>query len=125
MLGTVIGIGVRAAASKLKKKQRRRRGLGFASGGPFQRQEPMAPGGGVLARPSDVVGVVEEAVVEKGMVKYEEDPVTGEIRKKPKRRRRRRLLTCGDRSDIAFITATLGKGQAGQTAIASLLARCN
>lgn len=40
-----------------------------------------------------------------------------------RRRRRRRLLTAQDKADIAFIVGVLGKGQAGQTAIASMLAR--
>lgn len=40
-----------------------------------------------------------------------------------RRRRRRRLLTCSDRQDIAYLTATLGKGQLASSAIGSLLAR--
>lgn len=39
------------------------------------------------------------------------DPLTGLV--KPRRRRRRRVLTANDRSDIAFIVATLG-GPAGK-----------
>ncbi len=38
------------------------------------------------------------------------------------RRRRRRMLTCSDKSDIAFLTATLGKGEMAKSAIGSLLA---
>lgn len=40
-----------------------------------------------------------------------------------RRRRRRRLLTASDKADIAFITGTLGKGEMGKAAIASLLSR--
>lgn len=40
-----------------------------------------------------------------------------------RRRRRRRLLTTQDKSDIAFLIGLLGKGQAGQAAISTLLAR--
>ena len=50
---------------------------------------------------------------------------TGEVTERPRRRRRRRMLTCADRADISFITATLGKGSGGQQAIAQLLSRCN
>ncbi len=52
------------------------------------------------------------------------DACTGEIYCKKTRKRRKRLLTCGDKADIAFVIGTLGKGQIAQTAIASLLARC-
>ncbi len=38
------------------------------------------------------------------------------------RRRRRRMLTCSDKADIAFLTATLGKGEMAKSAIGSLLA---
>lgn len=38
------------------------------------------------------------------------------------RRRRRRMLTNGDKCDIAFLTATLGKGEMAKAAIGSLLA---
>lgn len=40
-----------------------------------------------------------------------------------RRRRRRRLLTSQDKSDIAFLIGQLGKGQAGQAAISTLLSR--
>ncbi len=40
------------------------------------------------------------------------------------RRRRKRMLTCSDKSDIAFLTATLGKGEMAKSAIGSLLANC-
>lgn len=39
------------------------------------------------------------------------------------RRRRKRMLTCSDKSDIAFLTATLGKGDMAKSAIGSLLSR--
>ncbi len=52
------------------------------------------------------------------------DACTGEIFCKKTKKRRKRLLTCGDKADIAFVIGTLGKGQIAQTAIASLLARC-
>ncbi len=39
------------------------------------------------------------------------------------RRRRKRMLTCSDKSDIAFLTATLGKGEMAKSAIGSLLSR--
>ncbi len=48
----------------------------------------------------------------------------GQLVEVKKRRRRRRLLSCGDKADIAFITGTLGKGSLAGTAISSLLARC-
>lgn len=57
--------------------------------------------------------------------RFELDPLTGEVTKKKRRKRRRRMLTCADRSDIAFITATLGKGASGQAAIAGLIAKCS
>lgn len=42
----------------------------------------------------------------------------------PKRRRRRRkLLTCSDKSDIAYLVGQLGTGQLGRSAISSLLSR--
>ncbi len=53
------------------------------------------------------------------------DPCSGQLVEVKKRRRRRRLLTCGDKADIAFVTGTLGKGQTGAAAISTLLARCN
>jgi len=56
--------------------------------------------------------------------KFEIDSKTGEIVIIKRRRRRKRLLTCGDKSDIAFLTGTLGKGQMGQTAVSALLSRC-
>jgi len=56
--------------------------------------------------------------------KLEVDPATGEIRIVKRRRRRKRLLTCGDKADIAFLTGTLGKGQLAQGAITSLLSKC-
>lgn len=40
-----------------------------------------------------------------------------------KRRRRRKLLTCGDKADIAFLHGNLGGGQLGRAAISSLLSR--
>ncbi len=39
------------------------------------------------------------------------------------RRRRRKLLTCGDKADIAFLHGQLGGGQLGRAAISALLAR--
>ncbi len=39
------------------------------------------------------------------------------------RRRRRKLLTCGDKADIAFLYGQLGGGQLGRAAITSLLSR--
>jgi len=42
---------------------------------------------------------------------------------KKSRRRRRRLLTCGDKADIAFLHGQLGGGQLGRAAISSLLSR--
>ncbi len=53
------------------------------------------------------------------------DRCTGELVCIKPRKRRRRLLTCGDKADIAFIVGSLGKGALGQTAISSMLARCN
>jgi len=47
----------------------------------------------------------------------------GEIVRARKRRRRRRLLTCGDKADIAFLHGQLGGGQLGRAAISSLLSR--
>ncbi len=38
------------------------------------------------------------------------------------RRRRRRMLTCTDKEDIAYLTATLGKGEMGKSAVGQLLA---
>lgn len=38
------------------------------------------------------------------------------------RRRRRRMLTCSDKEDIAYLTATLGKGEMAKSAIGQLLA---
>jgi len=52
------------------------------------------------------------------------DEATGEIVILKRRRRRKRLLTCGDKADIAFLTGTLGKGQLAQGAITSLLSKC-
>lgn len=49
----------------------------------------------------------------------------GTIRLVKRRKRRKRLLTCSDRADIAFLTGTLGKGAMGQSAVTSLLSRCN
>lgn len=40
-----------------------------------------------------------------------------------KRHRRKRLLTCQDKSDIAFLHGQLGSGALGKAAISSLLAR--
>ncbi len=40
-----------------------------------------------------------------------------------KRRRRRKLLTCGDKADIAFLHGQLGSGQLGRSAISALLSR--
>lgn len=117
MLGTALGALSLAGRALKKNKKRAKRGGGLVTsfaGGPFQTTS-LPPGGGVL-RNDDVQ--VETRIVE-------ENPVTGEMRLKPKRRRRKRLLTCGDRADIAFITGILGKGQAGSNAIATLLARCN
>jgi hypothetical protein len=42
---------------------------------------------------------------------------------KKTRRRRRRLLTCGDKADIAFLHGQLGGGALGRAAISSLLSR--
>ncbi len=42
---------------------------------------------------------------------------------KPRRRRRRKLLTCGDKADIAFLYGQLGGGQLGRSAISALLSR--
>ncbi len=39
------------------------------------------------------------------------------------RRRRRKLLTCGDKADIAFLHGNLGGGQLGRSAISAVLAR--
>ncbi len=62
--------------------------------------------------------------VPSGPVTLKVDPVTGKVVRVPqKRRRRRRLLTCSDRADIAFITATLGKGQLASGAINAVLSR--
>ncbi len=42
------------------------------------------------------------------------------------RRRRRKLLTCGDKADIAFLHGNLGGGQLGRSAISAVLSRrCN
>ncbi len=38
------------------------------------------------------------------------------------RRRRKRMLTCSDKEDIAYLTATLGKGEMAKSAIGQLLA---
>jgi len=56
--------------------------------------------------------------------KFEIDPMTGEIRVLKRRKRRKRLLTCGDKSDLAFLVGQLGKGQLAQSAITSLLSKC-
>lgn len=48
------------------------------------------------------------------------DPTVGPARR---RRRRRKLLTCGDKADIAFLHGQLGSGALGRSAISSLLAR--
>lgn len=40
-----------------------------------------------------------------------------------RRRRRRKLLTCSDKSDIAFLHGQLGGGALGRSAISSLLSR--
>jgi hypothetical protein len=117
MLGTMIGLGVKTGLGMLKKKKTKRSqaGRGFVSGGTgpvLFEDRTLPPGGGVLSRPQPTA-------------KAQIDLETGEITEKPRRRRRKRLLTCADRQDITFITATLGKGQMAQTAIASLLARCN
>lgn len=56
--------------------------------------------------------------------KFQVDPATGEITILKRRRRRKRLLTCGDKADIAFIRGTLGQGALAQGAITSLLNRC-
>lgn len=45
--------------------------------------------------------------------------------KKKRRKRRKRMLTCSDRSDISFITATLGKGEMAKSAIAALISNCH
>lgn len=42
---------------------------------------------------------------------------------RPKRHRRKRLLTCGDKSDIAFLHGQLGSGALGKAAISALLSR--
>lgn len=42
---------------------------------------------------------------------------------KKNRRRRRKLLTCGDKADIAFLYGQLGGGALGRSAISSLLSR--
>lgn len=42
---------------------------------------------------------------------------------RPRRRRRRKLLTCGDKADIAFLYGQLGGGQLGRSAISALLSR--
>lgn len=42
---------------------------------------------------------------------------------RPKRNRRKRLLTCSDKSDIAFLHGQLGSGALGKAAISSLLSR--
>ncbi len=52
------------------------------------------------------------------------DKCTGEIYCKKSRKRRKKMLTCGDKSDIAFIIGQLGKGASGQSAISALLSRC-
>jgi len=52
------------------------------------------------------------------------DKCTGQLVCKKTRRRRKRMLTCGDKADIAFLTGTLGKGQMAQTAISALIAKC-
>lgn len=40
-----------------------------------------------------------------------------------RRRRRRKLLTCGDKADIAFLHGNLGGGQLGRSAISAVLSR--
>lgn len=40
-----------------------------------------------------------------------------------RRRRRKRLLTCSDKSDIAFLRGQLGGGELGRAAITALLSR--
>lgn len=41
-----------------------------------------------------------------------------------RRRRRKRMLTCSDKSDIAFLRGQLGGGELGRAAITALLSRC-
>lgn len=49
---------------------------------------------------------------------------SGELYCKKNRKRRKKMLTCGDRADIAFVVGQLGKGAAGQAAVSALLTRC-
>jgi hypothetical protein len=125
-----LGYGIGQLSKKKKKKNRRGAGgLGLLDDtGPVLFPDlTMPPGGGVLAPGRAGGGTVagRNGAVTVKSVNLEQNPITGEITEKPKRRRRRRLLTCSDRADIAFITGVLGKGQSGQAAIATLLARCN
>ncbi len=71
------------------------------------------------------VEAIKDVDIVSGM-RYEIDPVTGELVEKKKRRRRRRMLTCQDKNDIAFLVGTLGKGQMAQAAVTAVLTRrCN
>ena len=129
--GTMIVAGISVARSMMKKKKKAQGGLsrGFISGGTGNgpvlfEDTSLPPGGGVLARTGSQKGGGMIASGKGKGTKADIDPETGEITEKPRRRRRRRLLTCADRADITFITATLGKGEIAKTAIASLLSRC-
>jgi len=79
----------------------------------------------ITGMPAGAGTVVSRAAAQRAADTVTVDVETGQVVEKKRRRRRRRLLTCADRADISFITATLGKGAMGQQAIAALLARCN
>lgn len=131
MFGTAIaGIAAKQLIKKLKGGNRRKlpkqtqasRGtpvgqIGFSSQQAYSAAPP--PVVGEMFTPGERIEIVDES-------DYYTDPVTGFLVKRPKpRRRRRRMLTCSDRQDISFLTATLGKGDMAKSAIAALLSGCN
>lgn len=117
MLGTLItGVSAgRKLAKALTKKKKRRPSPGLSLVEPVRSTSTSFGTGFTPGADIDVMS-------EEEMIQFEK---TGEFTPRRRRRRRRRLLTSSDRADIAFITGVLGKGQSGQAAIATLLARCN
>lgn len=94
------------------------RGSGRKGGGKKGRTQAAAGSGG---RSWEEAGI---EVSENGNVGASDVSVGGSGRiYGRRRRRRRRLLTAQDKSDIAFLIGQLGKGQAGQAAISTLLSR--
>jgi len=102
--GAALGVGANMLTERLMSST-----MGSTAGG----GQSITGGGAMFPEGADMKILSQAEARAMGL------PMNGHHR----RRRRRKLLTCGDKADIAFLHGNLGGGALGKAAISSVLSR--